>query len=368
MNSNKFGSGIMNLLFVFYYPSGGVESLARQRAKALVKYGINFHFLYYEKGEGLKNIEDIPTFVTRDENAIKELISKTDYQAMIVCSDHTFLAKARNMNYKGKLIYEVQGLGSIDAAENWLSNARSIIEAHADAILYPKTPHLVHLIGKYYPEKKKFSFHNCIDTSNFKYHKTNQLAQKPIVGWIGRIEENKNWREFLEIGKSLIKSKPALKIWLFIDNNLTSPQQGSQFKKLIHKYRLKNHLTIRNNIPHAQMQHYLSSIADSGGFLCSTSKVEGFGYAIVEAMCCKCPVLTTDSDGIRSFVFHNQTGKVYTQGDINQALQESYSLMNDQVLREGICNNALIFVHSQLTPDKYASNFISMLRELGITT
>jgi glycosyltransferase involved in cell wall biosynthesis len=202
---------------------------------------------------------------------------------------------------------------------------------------------------------------------NFKYQKTDHTRQHPIIGWVGRIEENKNWRGFLAIGQRLIKSNPSIKLWMFIDNNLTSPEQGVQFKKLVNKYRIKKHLTIHNNIPNSQMSLYYSNIADSGGFLCSTSKVEGFGYAIVEAMSCKCPVLTTDSDGIKSFVFHNNTGKIYSQGNVDLALQEANSLLNNQILREKICNNALQYVQSQLSPEKYAKNFIEMLRELGLS-
>ncbi|MEC0298328.1 MULTISPECIES: glycosyltransferase [Peribacillus] len=37
--------------------------------------------------------------------------------------------------------------------------------------------------------------------------------------------------------------------------------------------------------------------------------VEVAPFALLEAMSCKCPVLTTDSDGEGSPIIHNQTGK-----------------------------------------------------------
>lgn len=37
-----------------------------------------------------------------------------------------------------------------------------------------------------------------------------------------------------------------------------------------------------SNVSNEHMADYFSMIGDSGVFLCSTSKVEGFGYAIVE--------------------------------------------------------------------------------------
>ncbi|WP_376768255.1 glycosyltransferase [Paenibacillus alginolyticus] len=55
--------------------------------------------------------------------------------------------------------------------------------------------------------------------------------------------------------------------------------------------------------PHPRFFHF-------GGSLYSTSKVEGAPYSILEAMSCRCPVLTSDSDGVSSAVIHNQTGKI----------------------------------------------------------
>jgi hypothetical protein len=43
-------------------------------------------------------------------------------------------------------------------------------------------------------------------------------------------------------------------------------------------------------------------------------------------MCCKCPVLTTKSGGVESFVFHNVTGKLYEKGDINNVVKEANNL------------------------------------------
>lgn len=357
----------MNILFVYYYPSGGVETLARQRSFALKKHGVNFHFLYYSKGPGLQNIRENPTFVTNNDREIKEIITKGNYEAIIVCSDHTFLPRIRNLNYKGKLIYEVQGLGSVDEAQNWLKSAQPIVQKNADAILFPKTPHLINLIGMYYPSIRKYSFHNCIDTALFSYKGMSGSWEYPIIGWVGRLEENKNWKGFLEIGHEIVKIKPLTRLWMFIDNTLTNPAEIKKFKEVIDNLQLNNDLNkIYNNVPHQEMAKYYSMIGDSGGFLCSTSKVEGFGYAVVEAMSCRCPVLTSDSDGIKSFVFHNNTGKIYPQNNIQKAVEEAKSLLANKSLREKICLNAQQYIQTHFAPENYAKNFLNMLKDLGV--
>jgi len=356
----------MNILFVYYYPSGGVETLARQRSNALKKHGIEFDFLYYKQGPGIQNIDMNSTFITNDDKEIEEIISKHNYEVIVVCSDHHFLPRVRKMDFKGKLIYEVQGLGSFSQAEGWLQQAQPYIKENADAILLPKTPHLNHLIEKYYPLMKKYSFHNCIDTNMFSYRAIRSTENFPIIGWVGRIEENKNWRGFLELGHEIIKINSPVKLWMFIDSSLTDPTQNRLFKNLINQYKLNNNIYIHDNIPHQKMPEYYSIIRDSGGFLCSTSRVEGFGYAVVEAMSCRCPVLTTDSDGIKSFVLHNYTGKIYSHDDIQTALVEANSLLTNSALRQKIGLNAQQYIHAHFTPRKYAKKFINMLRDLGV--
>ena len=58
----------MNVLFVYYLPSGGVETLNRQRSIALKRKNINCHFLYYRKERELINDHHAPTFITNNLN------------------------------------------------------------------------------------------------------------------------------------------------------------------------------------------------------------------------------------------------------------------------------------------------------------
>ncbi|MNN85230.1 UDP-D-galactose:(glucosyl)lipopolysaccharide-1,6-D-galactosyltransferase [compost metagenome] len=112
------------------------------------------------------------------------------------------------------------------------------------------------------------------------------------------------------------------------------------------------------------MQAYFSAIGDSGGFLCSTSKVEGAPYAILEAMSCRCPVLTTNSDGVSSSIYHNITGKYYNLGDIEHAVSEAIELMENTVLRDHIRAGAQFHVQNNFNMEQYGRNFVAMLQSL----
>lgn len=356
----------MNVLFTFFVPSGGVETLNRQRFYALNRKGIKCDFLYSQSGTGLQNKMDTSIFITNKDDEIKDIIEQGNYKAIVVGSDLMLLKKLRDFGYQGYLIYEIQGLGfNKEYANEFLKNhAYPIVNEYCDAILYPQTPHLIEAFENYFPNKKKFCFHNCFNTKDFKY----QVMPKKdfaIIGWVGRLEDNKNWRDFLSIGAELIKENPSIQLWMFEDNTLSTSSERLAFEQIIRELHLNNHLTIYANQPHSKMAEYFSIIGESGGFLCSTSKVEGFGYAVLEAMVCKCPVLSTDSDGVRSFITHNVTGKFFELGNINQAVQEGKELLSNISLREEIRRNSVEHIETHFSPDEYAEKFLNMISSLG---
>jgi glycosyltransferase involved in cell wall biosynthesis len=356
----------MNILFVFYVPSGGVETLNRQRCTALKKYKINGHCLYYEKRRELVNDHNTPTFITNNDNEIKKILDQGNYSAVVVISDFQALPRFRSMGYQGKMIIEIQGYGPKNVARTALKNAIPQVTTHANGLLNPKTPHIMQLLDELYPSIPKFSFNNCFDTSQFSYRSI-PSNPSPIIAWIGRIEDNKNWREFLQIGNLLIKQyNPNIQLHMFEDPTISDPNERIEFKNLITQLNLQQNLTLHANVPNSQMIDFYSIIGDSGGFLCSTSKVEGAPYSLLEAMSCKCPVLTTDSDGVRSSIIHNQTGKYYTLGNVADAVKQAKELMTDYKLREHIRLHALEHVKTHFNPDLYCRNFINMLVSLGI--
>jgi glycosyltransferase involved in cell wall biosynthesis len=350
----------MNLLFIFYIPSGGMETLNRQRCIALKKRGVNCHLLYLQSGSGIQNIHGIPTVIFDNDHEIKSYLNKGHFDAIIVTSHYLMLPRLRNLGYQGPLIYEVQGLGSIQSAKSILQDAVPIITNSCNAVLYPRTPHLAKLFEILYPTVRKFSFHNCIDADNFHY-RCHPKLQHPILGWVGRIEENKNWRSFLEIGHNLIQINPSIRLWMFLDDSLS--QQEKAFQETVHQLKLTSLLHLHSNIPHQKMMDYYSMIGDSGGFLCSTSITEGFGYAAVEAMCCKCPVMSTDSDGVKSYILHNVTGKIFK--DRIDAFNHAQELMNNLGLRETIRLSAQRLIKKEFSPTSYCNHFIAMLNDLG---
>jgi glycosyltransferase involved in cell wall biosynthesis len=355
----------MKLLFTYIVPSGGMETLNRIRCQALQNRGILCHLLYGTGGAGLQNLIGIPTHVTDTDEAIYHLLHTEHFDAVIVNSNFVMMERIRRFGYAGPVIYEVQGLGQRAQAIQTLSDALPFIYSHCNAALYPPTSHLIELFQSMLPGLKQYCFPNIFDSDAFTYrqHPVNPF---PILGWVGRIEANKNWKAFLEIGYWMIHFNPNIRLWIFEDANIYIHEERVAFEEMLQQLNLMPHLSMISNLPHQQMADYLSMIGDSGGFLCSTSILEGFGYAVAEAMSCRCPVLTTDSDGVRILIAHDQTGKFYPQGIIQEAVNQGKELMNDSDLRQNIRDHAQQHIRNSFSPEQYCQNFTNMLHELGV--
>ncbi|MGN7300718.1 glycosyltransferase family 4 protein [Ferdinandcohnia sp. SAFN-114] len=353
----------MKILFTFHLGTGGIVTLNLQRFQALQSKDFDCHFLYLTGGAGIKNMKGTKTFITNDDEKIKEIIEREQYDLVVVILDYLFVLRLRRLGYNGKLIYDIQGFGT--EINNLLELAKKHIIGQVDGIMFPRTPHLQNLIDFHFPSVQKFSFHNCINTTSFTYLQLPK-PQKTIIGWVGRIEPNKNWKLFLQLGAELIRDNQSIELWMFEDPTTADKLERIRFKKWLEKLNLKKHLLSHYNISYDKMPEYYSMIGESGGFLCSTSKKEGFGYAVIEAMSCNCPVLCTDSDGIKSFVHHNKTGKIMPHDDLQTVVLEAKELLYNEDLRNRLRKEAFLYVNKKFNPLVYKENFLNMLTTIGL--
>lgn len=355
----------MKVLFTFYVPSGGVETLNRLRCIALKSRDIEGHIMYLRPGSGLVNTQlaNIPVMV---EPGDVELIQRLpQYDAVVATSDFWMPGRLRRLGFKKPIVYEIQGLGTRDDAEKTLREGTQEILRHCQASLMPPTPHLMELASSYYPSLPRFVFPNPLDTQHFHY-KAQSKYPVPIIAWVGRLEPNKNWGLFLEIAAALHRQRPKMEIWMFLDYQLPTEDTKNAFWQHVSRLGLQSIIKLYPNTPNREMPYYLSRVGDSGGLLISTSTLEGFGYAVAEALACRCPVLTTDSDGVRLFIKHNQTGKFFTYPQVGQAVTGALELMDNSAVREKIRSSGQRHIHQWLSPQQYADSFRQMLKRLGV--
>ncbi|SDC93826.1 Glycosyl transferases group 1 [Paenibacillus sp. UNCCL117] len=356
----------MKILFTFYNPSGGMETLNRIRCEILQSQGIECQLLYRYSDEGIKNIRKTRTHITNCPEEIARIIRAERFDVIVVCTDVMLVQTIRASGYDKTLIYEVHGLGTPEAAAAIVDQAVPIVSRCASGLLYPKTSHLVKLMTGGFPQLRHYCFDNPLDTENFGYE-AYPARSAPVLAWVGRLQSNKNWEELLEIGARLLQTVPGLSLWMFGDDSLTEGDQQERFKVRLFELGIQKRVVLYPNVPHVNMADYLSIVGDSGGFLCSTSLAEGFGYAVAEALLCRCPVLTTDSDGVRSFIVDGQTGLFYPRGDVDRAVFQATRLLYNHDLRRRLRSRGERYIRTRFTPRRFVRKFTAMLRDLDIS-
>lgn len=356
----------MKILITYYIPSGGVETLNRQRYAALSAHGVECHFLYqWPSEDGGTPPGGMIRYITDEDEQLRQLLAAHAYDAVIVNANYLMLERIRRCGFQGPLIFECQGLGTIEQTMGTLLEALPFIHSCCNAVLYPRTRHMQQLFQDLYPNLLHYSFHNCLDTKEFTYRSLPRLSE-PVIAWVGRIEKNKNWSAFLRMAQVWLKQHPAVKIWMFEHAQLYEEDERARFEKAVTSYPFNTDRFVRlTNVPHAEMAERFSQIGDSGGFLCSTSLNEGFGYALLEAMSCRCPVLASDSDGPASFIIHDRTGKLYPSGDEQSGIREGLEYLRKPNKRNKIRLQGQRYVEKHFSPEVYARHFVHMLRQLG---
>jgi glycosyltransferase involved in cell wall biosynthesis len=337
------------------------------RVKALRSVGIESCLLYFQKGSGSANqTADTPVLYTSQPEEIHYILQYYSFDAIVLTSFYMQLELFRHAGYTKPIIFENQGFGPIEQAHQTLVHAQPFLDAHVDALLYPRTPHIEASFSELYPHKLHFSFSNPFDIDHFGY-RPNPQVPIPILAWIGRLCDNKNWRDFLRLGSEVAKSVPNVAIWMFSDPELAEPGELEQLHAMTIELDLLPRITHYHSIPHVQMADFLSQIGDSGGMLCMTSKTEGAtAYAALEALSCRCPVVTTDSDGVREAIIDEVTGLYYPHGDISGGASQIKRLLTDTHLRKKLIRNGEKHIRKEFSMGKYANHFAVMLRYLGI--
>jgi len=345
-----------------------MNTLNRERIRALTDAGIGCRLLYFAHGSGM-NAGPMPCPVHYSYSAeeIKLLLLRHPPALIVMSSWYAELYMLREIGYRGPIVFEIQGLGPLPEARKAMSDAVPFVQPHANAVLYPGTPLVAALISVMLPHKTLFSFPNPIDTTQFGYiaGKGRSGQSMPLL-WIGRIHPNKGWMEYLLIARELIDRGENPELWMFEDPLLSALEHREAFAQTVMSLDLMDRIRLYPNVPRPQMADYFSSAADSGGMLLMTSLSEGAPYAVLEAMSCRCPVLTGDNDGVRTMIDDGVHGIYYRFGDVAGAADAAQRIRHDRKLRSAIATEAERRIRTEFTPARYVASFRQMMRSLGI--
>lgn len=116
------------------------------------------------------------------------------------------------------------------------------------------------------------------------------------ISWIGRLENvQKNYLDFLRLLRLLPDQYYGLIIYSYEDE----PGRIEKFLGDAAILGVRDRIRIYSDVPQHEVADIHRAVRDAGGAFCSTALSESFGYAVLEASMCGCPVVTYDVGPLR---------------------------------------------------------------------
>ena len=162
------------------------------------------------------------------------------------------------------------------------------------------------------PKNKIMFMPNGIDTAKFKPNKAagkrlrNELGVDNYFVWlaVGRFEEAKDYPNMLRAFKMIVSKKSDVVLLLV--------GQGSLLEEV---KKLAGALGMKDNVRFLGVRQDVPDLMNAADAFVLSSRWEGFGLVLVEAMSCQLPVVATDSGGPREILNGGKLGHLVPPGD-----------------------------------------------------
>lgn len=350
---------------------GGLQSSTHARIAALKSLGIISEKLFLKSGAGKKTYSDVTVHITNKRKKMVEILQTGKYDAVSMINRIDLLPVLRDIGFQGRVLFEVRG-----RSKNAIQVLPKLMANQVGGIIV--ISHYVKRLVHRYLRSQHIPVHvvyNAVDTELFRPLKqinrqvipcADDARKRPIVLWVGRLSENKNYVEMLEIAKLLQQEPPQPTIWVVADTK--AKDNRKKFWREVRRCGLQEHVRLLQCIPHRSMVHIYNLVGESGGCVLSTSKSEGFQNSLLEGMACGVPVVSTAVGGNVELIQDNVNGRLYPVGKTMQATRLLLELLREPKRRQAYVKAGWQRVQLHHTPAQHANNFVTALESTRILT
>lgn len=214
-----------------------------------------------------------------------------------------------------------------------------------DAQVIPTISHKYHLV------------YNGINTHRFPTIESKHKEPKQfIVGYAGRITENKGIYELLEAIKILHSDNSDIRLRICGDGIHDDIQELHHY---IMQYDMKEY------VEYIGFQQDMNRFYRSIDCLVAPSKVrEAFGLVLCEAMYCKVPIIASTSGAQGEIIENGVSGILIDEVNSEVIAKSIQTLMQDDVIRVSMVDQGYKRVESTFTISKMVDSIVTIVRNL----
>ncbi len=323
---------MIKILFAYEYLGlGGVEAILATRMRALKLENYDIRAMFSQNAGGMALFTGLIEQVHLTTSPLQKMDLIVDYQPDVLVSLDTpgIVGAARSLLPEIKIIYEIhttypQALKPLKNRNFTQQINGFIVPSSFQARFIQNFLHNTDIPITIVPDPLDDRFTKPLSDSN--------QQSKPIIAWVGRLDQIKNWRAFVKIA-SLI-SRQNSDVVFYLIGGLYSPmeEQNSLWNSMI-KHKLVERMRWFPSVAPDQMPAVFDEVRNSGGCVISTSIIESFGMSILEAMSRACPVVVPDGGSLAELAGEQTRGLTYPLTNLNEAVQKVLLLLENPSLR-----------------------------------
>jgi glycosyltransferase involved in cell wall biosynthesis len=176
-----------------------------------------------------------------------------------------------------------------------------------------------------------------------------------IVGYIGRLSEEKGILNLIDAIPSVLKERMDICFNIYGEGNL-----ADDIKKIIQADGLETMVKLTKWVPHEDVPRYLNKLK----LLVLPSFTEGLPNILLEAMACGTPILATSVGAVPDIIKDGETGFLLESNDSKHIAEKIIELFNKPALLEKVSKNAYEWVRENFSEEKTLESWRRILHEL----
>ncbi len=351
----------MKVLFIYrFLTAGGVEAVLRARLDGLPDFDIEADawFLTYVDGGAILTPSEKNVFIG-DLHALDRHLRARRYDLISAIDTPEVFRLLQLLEPRIPLVVEahtpyLENLTYLDSIDSALVRAVLVPSRYQRDVVENRLGLATPVMVVPNPLREVF-FDDLSDAA--------ASPERPIVGWIGRLDNLKNWRAYMRLAGGLLKQGRKVDCWLVA--RPPHQQAASELYRFAVKTGTLARLRWWSTFPHSRMPALLDMIRSSGGVLVSTSRGESFGLAVAEAMARACAVVVPARGPFPEIVNDGETGLLYGSGSIREALEAVGRLLDDATLRKRIGTQARSAANKRFAPRVALARLSRVLTEIA---
>lgn len=240
------------------------------------------------------------------------------------------LGRLASLGLKTKILYNPHGWAfTINCSHN-----KKKIYAYIEKLLYSLTDIIINISEDEYskaleykiPAKKMITIENGIDIKKFSNNSKEKFLDRYVLGFVGRLSEQKNPLYLIEIAKKIKKDIPNCLFYVVGNGELKE-----ELKKKIKENKLDEYFYLKG------WSEKVEEDIRNFDLALMISNWEGFGLVVCEYMAAKKPVIAFPVGGVKNIITNEINGILTNK---NLIIENILKLKNDEVFRKKIIENA----------------------------